>query len=175
LYIKLYVYTFFDVALTAIGANGTLGSFINSTNLTARLDSAISLTYLPERIAQSVWRSVGATQSQQEEGVAEIACDLTGTIDFTFSTITLRVPLSELASKYSYNRTGEPICIFGIAFTDAAAPTLVTLGDTFLRSAYVVFNLEAHVGETCGWFIQSVTIDVTIRPRYKKPSCQQRV
>jgi len=67
-------------------------------------------------------------------------------ISFSFSGATISVPYNELVLDAGTSSTGQqltfqngaPACIFGIAPAEDSTPVL---GDTFLRSAYVVYDL----------------------------------
>ncbi|KAH9837508.1 putative aspartic-type endopeptidase opsB [Teratosphaeria destructans] len=133
------IYAEFIIALTAVGENGTSGSIAKNVNSPALLDSGTSLMYLPDSITQSIYNSLGA-QYDSSEGAAFVSCDLANsdaTIDLTFSSPTIRIAMSELVIVAGEDR-GQEICILGIS---PAGGTTPVLGDTFLRSAYVVYDL----------------------------------
>jgi len=134
------VYAEFIIALTAVGANGTTGSIASNVNSPALLDSGSSLMYLPDDIAQDIFDAVGA-QYDNSQGAAFVDCDLANsdqTIDFTFSSPTIRVAMNELVIVAGVDR-GQPVCILGIGPAGSSMPVL---GDTFIRSAYVVYDLH---------------------------------
>jgi hypothetical protein len=141
--IKTYgYYSAFYIALTGVGANGTQGSIASNIADAALLDSGSSLTYLPNDITQTIYNSVGARYDSRQ-GVAIVDCDLANsdaTLDFTFSSPTIKVPMNELVITAGY-RGRQPICIFGIVPAEGS-PTI--LGDTFLRSAYVVYDITGN-------------------------------
>ncbi|KAK4981308.1 hypothetical protein LTR50_007907 [Elasticomyces elasticus] len=62
------------------------------------------------------------------------------TLDFTFSSSTISVEMNELVIVAGTER-GKPVCILGIGPAGSSTPVL---GDTFLRSAYVVYDLSAN-------------------------------
>ena len=122
------------------------------------LDSGSSLTYLPN--TNAIYTALNAQYSQQD-GAAFVSCSLANeniTLDFTFTSITISVPISELvlnidvieegrespnvdyngAGSYNSGGSDENICLFGIAPSQGSTSVL---GDTFLRSAYVVYDL----------------------------------
>ena len=112
------------------------------------LDSGSSLTYLPDTLAEEIFNQVGAQYSAQQEA-AYVPCSLmnnASTIDFTFSSPVISVPMNELVINPGPNSDGSqvafddgtPACIFGIS---PAGESTSVLGDTFLRSAYVVYDL----------------------------------
>lgn len=135
-------YAEFVIALTAIGANGTEGSIADDLQYPALLDSGSSLMYLPNDIVRNIYDTYGA-QYDSEQGAAFVDCglaDLDASFEFTFSGITISVAMDELIILAGYQGI-QPICIFGIAPTGSMTPVL---GDTFLRSAYVVYNLAGN-------------------------------
>ncbi|WPH04050.1 Hypothetical protein R9X50_00693400 [Acrodontium crateriforme] len=133
------VYAEFIIALTGVGANGQSGSIATNFAVEALLDSGSSLMYLPDDIATAIFQSVGA-QYDSSEGVAIVDCSLADsddTIDFTFSDPTIQVAMRELVIVAGYNGN-TPVCILGISPAGSSTPVL---GDTFLRSAYVVYDI----------------------------------
>ena len=134
------VYAEFIIALTEVGYNGNQGSIWNGEPVAALLDSGSSLMYLPDDIAQGIFSQVGANYVQSD-GAAYVDCDLSTsdrTIDFTFSSPTIRVPLNELVVGVGIDNN-QPVCILGIGSSGTSTPVL---GDTFLRSAYVVYDID---------------------------------
>jgi hypothetical protein len=133
------VYAEFIIALTGVGYNGNQNSIASNLNTAALLDSGSSLMYLPNDVTESIYKMTGAKYNQ-EYGAAFIDCNMRyneTTIDFTFSSPTIRVSMSELVLVMGYQGR-NPICILGIAPADGTTPVL---GDTFLRSAYVVYDI----------------------------------
>ncbi|KAM7193896.1 Aspartic peptidase domain containing protein [Rhypophila sp. PSN 637] len=148
-------YTSFKVALTSLEASSPSGSdALTSTSfpIPTVLDTGTTLSYLPTDIAMQVWKEVGAIYSPEFE-MAILPCNLAaskGILTFGFagpSGPKINVSMDELVLDLT---TDEPpvftsgkyknqdACKFGIQnFTQA--PYL--LGDTFLRSAYVVYDL----------------------------------
>ncbi|KAK0923323.1 hypothetical protein LTR91_024021 [Friedmanniomyces endolithicus] len=143
-------YAEFIIALTAVGANGTNGSIANNIATPALLDSGSSLMYLPNDIVQTIYNDVGA-QYDSSQGAAFVNCNLaksSATIDFTFSSPTIRVAMSELVIVAGYDSHNSPLCIIGISPVDGGTPVL---GDTFIRSAYIVYDLtnnEISIAQT---------------------------
>ncbi|KAH8166603.1 hypothetical protein CIB48_g1644 [Xylaria polymorpha] len=82
-------------------------------------------------------------------GRAYVECSLasnTSTLDFTFTSPTISVAMGELvldlvtsSGRRPTFENGETACLFGVA--PAGSGTNV-LGDTFLRSAYVVYDID---------------------------------
>jgi len=143
------VYAEFIIALTAVGANGTSASIATNLGSPALLDSGSSLMYLPDNVVTSIYNSIGA-QYDSSQGAAFVDCSLANsdaTIDLTFSSPTIRVAMSELVIVAGYQGV-EPICILGISPAGDSTPVL---GDTFIRSAYIVYDMtnnEISIAQT---------------------------
>ena len=145
--------TFSEFIITLSGLSLTQGGSTKtfSTNLPAPvlLDSGSSLTYLPNDLTQDVYTAVKAQFSGQNQA-AFVSCDLANsndTLDFTFTDPKISVPMSELTinpgpqpdGSIARLDDGSPLCIFGISPADG---TTAVLGDTFIRSAYLVYDLS---------------------------------
>lgn len=141
-------YIEFLIALSGISLNGIN---IASTKLPAAvlLDSGTTLMYLPESITKPIYSQVGAAVDETSGfATAYVPCALGNedkTIDFLFSGIKISVPYNEIVLPSSNTNgpdlqfdDGTPACVFGIAPSSGSASVL---GDTFLRSAYVVYDL----------------------------------
>ena len=130
-------YREFIVALSSfVAANQT----VSTSPIPVLLDSGSSLSYLPTNYAQAVF-TIFSAQYDATSGAAIVDCNLMNadaTVDFDFSGQVIKVPMSELVIIDGYHHN-QPVCIFGIS--DAGDSTAV-LGDTFLRSAYVVYDLS---------------------------------
>jgi hypothetical protein len=139
------------IALSGLENAGTALSSSAASTLPAPvlLDSGSTLTYLPNAITQEIYDAVNAVY-QPSMGAAYAPCSLassSATIDFTFSGATIKVPYNELFLPAGTNQFGQPItfqngeeaCLFGIAPANGG---MAVLGDTFLRSSYVVYDLS---------------------------------
>lgn len=148
-------YDSFIVALTsiqAVSSSGTDRLTSHQDPIEVVLDSGTTLSYLPTDIAEQIWKETGAMYSAST-GLAVIPCRMqrsTGYFNFTFggaSGPTVQVPMDELVLDLvvsgpaptftSGEYVGEEACEFGIQNTTGTN----LLGDTFLRSAYVVYDL----------------------------------
>lgn len=131
-------YREFVIGLSSLSV-GSQSLFSNSP-IPVLLDSGSSLSYLPTQYAQALFKILSATWDSSS-GAAVVSCNLASsstTVDFSFSGINITVPMNELVVIDGYRR-GQAVCILGIS--DAEGSTSV-LGDTFLRSAYVVYDLS---------------------------------
>ncbi|TAQ87672.1 hypothetical protein B7494_g4023 [Chlorociboria aeruginascens] len=147
------VITSFTVALTSVSVTSPSGT----DQLTpagyaepAILDSGTTITLLPDAIAEVVLEELGASFSREVGGYV-VPCSLAdknGTLNFGFGSTggpTIKVQVSELVlpltsetgQTLTYNN-GEAACQLGL---EPAGEDPTLLGDTFLRSAYAVYDL----------------------------------
>ena len=118
----------------------------------AILDSGTSVTIFPDDLAQKLFDQFGA-QYDQTDQVWLAPCYLTEsnvTLDFQFGGSngpTIKVPASEFLIDLGQGETGsrprfdngDVACELGF---ESAQGRPILLGDTFLRSAYVVYDLD---------------------------------
>ena len=130
-----------SISITTRGQNTT----VLDSAITVLLDSGTTLTYLPEDTASTIYSTFGAKYSPQE-GVAFVSCDLantTDTLSFKFGSKTITVAMSEIVLEGGTSSTLD--CYLGIAPesspTGSSAGTSYVLGDSFIRNAYIVYDL----------------------------------
>jgi len=96
------------------------------------IDSGSSYSYLPSSVITKLASDFGG--QMDSDGNTEVPCSVlnqAGSVDFTFGAITIKVPYKEFIRQLDANT-----CIMGAM----AADDTPLLGDTFMRSAYVVFD-----------------------------------
>lgn len=106
------------------------------------LDSGATLTLLPRQLSDAIATSFGSPGLDSRE-FYPVDCSLVntqGTVDFQFAGTTIKVPYSEMIREVA-RTDGTKSCMLGIV----PSPNFVLLGDTFLRSAYAVFDMEADM------------------------------
>lgn len=139
-------YAEFLITLTGVAyEKGSNDKTYNSSDLPAAvlLDSGSSLTYLPDSIVEDIYNDVGVTYDTASEA-GYVPCSYMNddkNFTFTFSSPSISVSMSEMVLEAGTGSTysdGTPACVFGIA---PAGTSTVVLGDTFLRSAYVVYDI----------------------------------
>ncbi|THC90587.1 hypothetical protein EYZ11_009949 [Aspergillus tanneri] len=138
-------YSEFIIALTAVSySDGSNDQDYSADALPAAvlLDSGSSLTYLPDSIVQTIYDDLDVIY-EASGGVGYVPCGLAQkniNITYTFSTPTITVSIRELVLEAGdlRFRDGSRACIFGIVPAGDSTPVL---GDTFLRSAYVVYDI----------------------------------
>jgi hypothetical protein len=114
------------------------------------LDSGTTITYLPNNIAQDLMTGVGAVVSSTYGPV--VPCDLQNspaTFNFGFGNPNgpvIVAALSQFVLPFpsdfptpTFRSNGKPACRWGLQAANGR-PNL--FGDTFLRGAYVVYNLD---------------------------------
>ncbi|KAM3068448.1 hypothetical protein ACMFMF_009264 [Clarireedia jacksonii] len=157
-------YSQFAVPLTELSITAQNGS-ITHLPISAEpviLDSGTTITYLPPSLTTPLFASLGAIDDTHSSGDVFIDCQLLKTspnltINYHFSsstTPTIKVPLRELIFDFANPTFTLPAnyqlpqnlpfsnpCGFGIQEGEEGS---YLLGDTFLRSAYAVFDLETN-------------------------------
>ncbi|EED12554.1 aspartic-type endopeptidase (OpsB), putative [Talaromyces stipitatus ATCC 10500] len=128
--------------------NSSGGQSYSSQELpaTVLLDSGSSLTYLPETIVEDLYNDLGVVYEASTQ-TGYVPCSMMSeniNITYTFTSPSIPVGISELVldngSGLTFN-DGTPACVFGIA---PASDSTAVLGDTFLRSTYVVYDLSKN-------------------------------
>ncbi|KAK2605895.1 hypothetical protein QQS21_003735 [Conoideocrella luteorostrata] len=132
----------FWVTLNSIqhtAANGQTTALTSNT-MPVFLDTGATLTLLPPKLADQMAQAVGASKADGN-GFYIVDCDLAsqnGTIDFNFEGVTIRVPYKEMIREI---QTLPTSCYLGIM----PSTSFTLLGDTFMRSAYVVFDISNNM------------------------------
>ena len=136
---------------------------LNNSNTTASVDPGTTLTYLPENATDVLFNLVGA-QYDTDIGAAIIDCaqaENTTEIMFTMSWPIVNVTMKELVIPGTIEN-GTEVCFFGI--TSSVADNSYILGQTFLRSAYVVYDLanyELSIAQTIFNATTSNVVEIT--------------
>ncbi|KXG51161.1 Peptidase aspartic, catalytic [Penicillium griseofulvum] len=141
-------YAEFIIALTEISLTTSSGTqTLSSSSIPAGvlLDSGSSLSYLPDTIVQEIYNNLGVSY-EADNGIGYVECDIADqdiTLSYTFSSPTINVGIDEMVIDVGdlYFKDGKRACVFGIV---PAGGSTAVLGDTFLRSAYVVYDLANH-------------------------------
>ena len=132
--------------------DGSSNNTALSSPINVLLDSGSTLSYLPTKTANQIYTAVGATFDPQQS-VAFCSCDLAQSdikLDFLFDGQVISLGMDELVLQGGQGSLGGNTgCTFGIstqpssAASDGQAPSY-TLGDSFIRNAYVVYDLCAN-------------------------------
>ncbi|CAD6446125.1 fc074e90-fa38-44f9-ac85-10aa7000ac5a [Sclerotinia trifoliorum] len=157
------LYSLFAIELVGLGITDQQGKTTNFTSSpqAVLLDSGTSIMTLPPELTSVIFKYFSAYDDTNSTGNVYLPCSLLNTssdltMNYLFSSssvsATIKIPLSELIFPLS-NPIYTPwpnvpmpdlpysddVCAFGI---QTGAPDNYFLGDTFLRSAYVVYDLE---------------------------------
>lgn len=144
--------TSFTVAWTGLtlSGSGQNSDLSPSSAQPAILDSGTTDTLLPDDIANAIFNGVGVTSDPDYGNV--VPCSLANddlTFSFTFggnngpminvSLSEFVIPLITQDGSQPKFRNGQQACSFAI---EAAGSNPILFGDSFLRSAYVVYDLD---------------------------------
>ena len=150
-------YTDFTVVFSSLTLLDSAGKTqFNQDNLALPviLDSGTTATYFPDSIASEILQGVGAVESRQLGTI--VPCNLASSPDvFQFGFggpggPIINVSLSEfvtpiyneLGDTYTFPDSNEEVCAWGLLSSGPQDPdNPILMGDSFLRSAYVVYNL----------------------------------
>ena len=146
-------YSDFTVSLSSVSfldVNGKTAMSQPGLALPVILDSGTTITYLPDNVLNPIISGVGAINNDALGGLI-VPCSLgcsSATFNFGFGGNggpSIAVSLAELVLPIFFDdgsqpafKNGQTICSFGMA-SGGEGPFL--FGDTFLRSAYVVYDL----------------------------------
>ncbi|GIK07151.1 hypothetical protein Aspvir_002806 [Aspergillus viridinutans] len=138
------VYTFLRVILAGLAlqqrASNTTKYPDTEFPLLVTIDSGASVTYLPKSLTTEIYSSLGVTHNAVYN-VPVLPCSMKDrdiTLTFSFSGIRINVNIHELVLNGIDTDGDTVMCVFGIYIGTSGIPVL---GDTFLCSTYVVFDL----------------------------------
>lgn len=135
---------YYSLALALTEVIVTTGHSKSSTTnlpLAVSLDTGSSWSSLPEDLFKDILGALNGTYDDKNRA-AYVSCDLIKTdynVTFSFSGAKIDVGLNQLV--FAATEAGWPAnaCILGLT---PSQPGINILGDTFLRNAYVVYDLE---------------------------------
>lgn len=134
-------------SITAVAAGGASVEVMSDTALPALLDSGTSFVYLPEDVAEAIAASLQAFEFTSGSGwYTDCALGDAGSLRYSFSGVEINVPLSEMLVPLTSD-DGTPLSENGVSYCQLAlmaADDTIILGDSFLRAAYVVYDLEKN-------------------------------
>lgn len=105
------------------------------------LDTGSTLCSLPQDLLNDIIKPLNGTLDEKNRAVY-VDCGLmksNNNVTFSFSGAQVAVGLSQLILESAYPSWPSNSCMFGIT---PSYPGINILGDTFLRSAYVVYDLD---------------------------------
>ncbi|GMM38482.1 hypothetical protein DASC09_058210 [Saccharomycopsis crataegensis] len=113
----------------------------NNNSYPALLDSGTSLIYAPSEVAFKIQESYATYSSKYMHYTA--SCDAQGPdFQFQFKGVEVVVPFSDLLFHVNgKSDSQESECIFGLM---ESSEETWTLGDAFLRRAYILYDLESE-------------------------------
>lgn len=114
--------------------SGSTSNSYSGSSTGVVLDTGSSLCELPTAIVDSMATDFNA---QVQDSLYIVDCSLQtqdGSLDFAFPGVTISVPFSDFILQ------DGNVCILGVQAIEANSGITALLGDSFLRSAYVVFD-----------------------------------
>lgn len=116
----------------------------NSTNgVNVLLDSGAPFLVLPPALVLSIGNEYPGSSYDPSTRRFTVACEApAGTIDFTFgANKTIHVPYSDFIFQddAAKDASGAATCILGMMF---GPPDFLVLGDSFMRAAYIVYDVD---------------------------------
>ena len=137
------------IALSSMSIDsGSSNSTVLSKAIPVLLDSGSTLSYLPSDTAQAIYQAVGATFDSRQ-GLAFCPCSLQSSgmkLNFQFGNgKVIPVAMKEMVLQGGAGAQDSDVgCTFGVVSQPSQsgqAGASYTLGDTFIRSAYIVYDL----------------------------------
>ncbi|KAK9372344.1 aspartic peptidase domain-containing protein [Lipomyces chichibuensis] len=146
---------YIDVATIAVNVGGKRSEVLgkNGRGFPIELDPTSSWSLLPFYLGSRLASKIGGTTYNENLGAFMIDCERrlsNDFVEFGFTGIKISVKLKQLVSKVGDTADGTPIC--ALAFT-ALRPrrgqvihaSEYSIGDSVLRSAYIVYDLQNKV------------------------------
>lgn len=145
--------TSFNVLLDNIVITGAAQKTVYSANVSVPvvLDSGTSLTYLPEGFANTIANGVGAVNINQTLLIPCSVASTPATITFQFGNSngpSIVIPIGQFVIPFPADEPtftlpkGGQACNWGILASDDGTANL--FGDSFMRSGYFVYDLDAN-------------------------------
>ncbi|KAK1997437.1 eukaryotic aspartyl protease [Colletotrichum falcatum] len=129
---NLYRY-WVQLASVGLSKSGSSSKTYSNTKFPVFFDTGATLSYFPSALVDQLGSDMGGSLNS-DINMYVVPCSTRGTIDFTFGDYTIKVPLSEFIWQ-----VGDNTCVLG---ADKTTDNTYLLGDSFLRSTYVVFDQE---------------------------------
>lgn len=138
--------------------SGSTSNKYSGSDLSVVLDTGSSLCLLPTSVVSSMAEDFNA-QQDASSGLLIVDCNLQdtdGSLDFEFDGVTVSVPFSQFVLSAGGNQ-----CILGVQAVESNSGITALLGDTFLRSAYVVFD-QANMKISMAQYVECGTNEQAI-------------
>lgn len=134
-------------SITGKNTDGDTVEFMSDASTAALIDTGTSFQYLPYYVADAIATSLDAYSFSDGYGwYTDCGMANAGSVVYNFCGVEVEVPLSEMLIEL-VDEDDEPIVEDGVAYCQLAImpdSDMIILGDSFMRAAYVVFDLEAN-------------------------------
>lgn len=159
----------YNIQLNSVGATIDSKSKTYDGGSTAVvLDTGSSLSILPSSVVTAMADDFSATYDNSS-GLYLVDCSVMSAdamIDFQFPGVKIHVPMADFVFD-----AGGNTCVLGTQALDPDSGVQALLGDTFLRSAYVVFDQTSNAVlmapyESCGTHEQTIPAGVGAAARF---------
>ncbi|PFH56416.1 hypothetical protein XA68_16537 [Ophiocordyceps unilateralis] len=146
---------------------GQPGTLLTRGSMDVFLDTGATLTFLPSPVVQAMADALGSTRTVNG-GLHAVSCRFAnrddGAFSFRFNGLTVFVPYSEMIRQMPGQPGQRSQCYLGVMPSDKFA----LLGDTFLRSCYVVFDLDSSTAymarySNCGSSVQPISKKTSLK------------
>ncbi len=167
-------YTDLIISMTGLGRGDSPGSIRTDIREHALLDSGASFTYLPADITADLYRSLGA-QYDSQTGEALVDCSLaedSNTLDFTFTTATIAVPLNELVLPVGSLPNGQRVCVLGKPVRDVRPNQRADITQVSVQHPNLAYPFLGTL--SCEVHTLSTILPTTRYPLRKPTSMRQR-
>ncbi len=112
--------------------------FVYNSSLDVILDTGTTNCYFPKTVVDSIAKSLNA-KYDYNRGIYTLPCGGLQYVEFSFGCKVIRVPITNFQLLTNESDTnGKRICVLALV----PSSTVHILGDSFLREAYTVFDLD---------------------------------
>ncbi|KAK9372032.1 aspartic peptidase domain-containing protein [Lipomyces chichibuensis] len=156
------------VYVSAFSSTTILSSSQGGNAINVILDSGTTYGILPESMVSAIVQAIGSGQYSEDYGLYLLDCSLqssSATVNLTFNNAaTLAVGLKQLVVPIEYNSQGSTVCALGVQPVSSASANSLQylLGDAFLRSGYIVYDLDNKKISIAQAVFNSDTTDIVV-------------
>ncbi|KAK9469004.1 aspartic peptidase domain-containing protein [Lipomyces arxii] len=147
------IFAHFMLSVTDVSVSNSTGqstTVFSSDNLdnsiTVILDSGTTYGILPADIVSGIASAIGSASFADDYNLYIVDCSLENSseqVNITFnSAASLSIGLDQLVVPLEFNSAGNTLCALGVQPDSSGSSGPYLLGDAFLRSGYIVYDLD---------------------------------